>query len=325
MGSLQLDSSKIKSIPQLSWEEKIEQLLYWYPFELNDVDKNGILGGLALFNTLLSGTVTLHKPSKSEFSKVLVAKFIHPHPDNKEKKDYSYGVLIDAKSAVDHYSSGWIIFINACCDYSGFSGMEHKVSEKLIANYWKKGKIELRELTIPLMELETFAKKHTLNHEQLNRLKQSNLIPDIIQKSKAYLFELFTYYLCTKYYNKEFTIEFSTDKKSTDGEKDVVLTNDHEVILIECKLNPQSYSMIEILTKLERKLQKYSQQRKTCQLWFWHELSPQNKAVIDKTKIFGDSIKTVTVSQPKGEKILRGIYLKQMREIMQDYTMNTLF
>lgn len=280
-----LDGSKIKNEPTLSWNEKIEQLLYWYPYELVDSDKTGMFFGIPSFNTMLAGTIALHKPIESEFSKIIAAKFIHPHSDNKEKNDYSYGILIDTKSAAGHYSSGWIIYQNACGDYSGFSGSEHKTTEKLIADYKKNGKIELRELSIPLKEFQAFTNQHSLNKEQLSILEQNKLIPDIIQKSRAHLFELFTYYLCSKYYNKEFSIEFNSDKNSEDGEKDVVLINDQEVILIECKLNPQSYSMNEMLDKIEKKLQKYTQQRKSCQFWFWHELSPQNQAILTRLRL----------------------------------------
>lgn len=315
-----LDSSGLKNEQALSWNEKIEQCLYWYPFELIDSKKSKMFFGIPSFNTMLAGTITLHKPKNSEFSKIIAVKFIHPHSDDKEKRDYSYGILIDTMSAAGHYSSGWIIYQNACCDYSGFSGSEHKTTEKLLAHYEKKGKIELRQLTIPLKEFQAYTDQHVLDHKQLSILEQNKLIPDIIQKSRAHLFELFTYYLCTKYYENEFKIEFNSDKNSEDGEKDVVLTNSQEVILIECKLNPQSYNMAEIVQKIKKKLQKYKQQRKSCQFWFWYQLSPQNQAILHTTKVEDKPIKIVTVSNPKGEKILKGISLKQLKKIMQDYS-----
>lgn len=321
-----LDENKIKeSNPNMTWEDKIRKCLYWYSFEIVNSRETQMHYGIPSFNTMLAGTVTLHKPKESEFSQIIVVKFTHPHK-NKKKNDYSYGVLIDTKSAAGHYYSGWVIYQDACGDYSGFSGSEHQSSEKLIAEYQKTAKIELRELTIPLKEFEAFTNQYTKTHEQLSILEQNKLIPDIIQKSKAHLFELFTYYVCSKSsFYTDFEIKLSVDKNdkgNNKGEKDVVLINDDEIILIECKLNPQSYNMEELIKKQEENIITFPQLKKSYQFWFWEKLSIENKQILEQATITGNKLSYIEVSNPSEYPILRGVDLKQLKFIMQDYTKN---
>jgi hypothetical protein len=285
--------------------------------------------GIAAFNTMLAGTVELYNPKQSEFAKVVVARFTHPLKINKNKSgnNYSYGILIDTKSAANHYSSGWIIYQDACGDWSGFSGSEHKACEALIKKYKREGKITLRELTIPLEDFKEYTNKYILDHKQLSILEQNKLIPIIIQKSRSYLFELFVYHLCNKYYkskpyeSKKYKIELNTDKNSAEGEKDVVVSNDDEIILIECKLTPQNYDMREMLQKLDTKLKVAKQLKKSAQFWFWSDLTVESNRILEEqTKSLGfDILAPIALSSPKGEPILKGVTLKQINEIMQDY------
>jgi hypothetical protein len=78
--------------------------------------------------------------------------------------------------------------------------------------------------------------------------------------------------------------------------------------------------MKEMIVEIEKKLQKFTQPRKSCQFWFWYEPSPQNYSILDAAKVKGKAITVVTMSNPKGEKVLKGIYLKRLREIIQEYT-----
>lgn len=318
-----LDKNKINESNNLTWEDKIRKCLYWYSFEIVNSRETQMHYGIPSFNTMLAGTVTLHKPKESEFSRTIVVKFTHPHKDIK-KNDYSYGVLIDTKSAAGHYSSGWVIYQDACGDYSGLSGSQYKSSEKLIAKYLRTAKIELRELTIPLKDFEAFTNQYTKGHEQLSILEQNKLIPDIIQKSKALLFELFTYYVCSKspFYN-DYEVKLSVDKKGiNNGEKDVVLIKENEVILIECKLNPQSYDIEKLIKKQEEKINTFPQLKKSYQFWFWEKLSIENKQILEQAKIAGNKLSYIEVSNFDEYDILRGVDLKQLKFIMQDYNRN---
>ncbi|MBK9284373.1 MAG: hypothetical protein IPM51_08625 [Sphingobacteriaceae bacterium] len=319
-----------KSTEKLSWEDQIKTTLYWYTFELVDSRNSQMHHGISAFITMLAGTVAIHKPKQSEFAKVVVARFTHPVKIDKNKKgnNFTYGILVDTKSTADHYSSGWIIYQDACGDWSGFSGSQHKKCEALIKKYKREGKITLRELTIPLENFKEFTNKYILDHKQLSILDQNKRIPILIQKSRSYLFELFVYHLCSKYYrskqyeSKSYSIELNADKNSTEGEKDVVISNANEIILIECKLTPQNYNMKEMIKKLDRKLKVAKQSKKSAQFWFWNDLSIESTQILEEeTKSLEFSVLApVVVSNSKGEPILKGISLKQINEIMQNYT-----
>ena len=315
-----LDANNIQEVtPNMGLSDQIVERLYWYPFEIVNARESQMHHGISSFNTMLAGTVALHNPKVSGLPKVMVAKFIHPRSKDKNKNDYSYGILIDTKSAAGHYSSGWVIYQNVCGDYSGFSGSEHKSSEKLISKYAKQDKIELRELTITLKKFTEFTNEYVKDKKEISILEENKLVVDIIQKSRSNLFELFVYQLCVQFYGDHYHVRHSIDKKTTEGEKDIVIANDREVILIECKLNPQSCNFTDVLQKLEKKVATFPQKIKSCQLWFWEDLSPQNTQVLNQAIIEGNKLKTIVVSKPKGEQILKGADLKLLRYIMQDY------
>jgi hypothetical protein len=312
---------------KLSWDAQIQKCLLWYPFEIVNSGESTLFQGITSFNTFLAGTITLHDSNKSEFSKIVVAKFTHPHPDSQVKNDYSYGVLLDSKSAAGHNCSGWTIFQDACGDYSGFSGREHKSTEKLIQKYLKDKKMELRELSIPLEKFNDFTNSHAKSETERSIIEQNKLIPDIIQKSKSYLLELITYYVCSRKYAESYFVTLCTGNKSDGGEKDIVLLSrdEKEVVIIECKLNPQSYSMKTLAKKLEAKLLDYHEyEKKSVQLWCWEKLSIQNKQLLEQLLVNNKPIICVEFSNPKNYPVLNGINLKQLRFIMQDYTRNNM-
>lgn len=312
-----LDSSIVPKL-QLSYNDKIENLLLWYPVEIIPADKKSLHLGIPSFNTMVAGTVALHGKG-SEFSKIRIARFIHPDTKNITQKNYSYGILIDTQSAAGYYSSGWVIYQNACIDNSGFSSDEHQSVEKLLTKYEEQKLIDISSLTISLDEFIKFTNQHLLDNKEISILEQNKLIPDIIQKARAYLFELFTYYLNANYYSsRKYEILLNTD--SEEGERDVIIKSDTELILIECKLNAQNYDIDEVIGKLNKKQKPYSNKIVSCQLWTWFPLSTNTKSIIESKSLKANiNLKIVEVSQPKGEPFLKGVDLKKMKFIMQDY------
>lgn len=298
----------------LSFDDKIQEALYWYPFEIIDSENTSIHLGVPSFNTMLAGTVTLRNNRKSAFPNTIVVKFTHPNSGNENKNNYSYGILIDSKPAVGHHICGWVIYQNVCCDYSGFSGMEYMETEKLIHKYSQQGNIELRELYIPLHKFKELTEKNT-NKTKVNGWDSLNKnMNNIIQKSRSYCFELFTYSVYLQNYKSKFdTVSLNTDKKNPTGERDVVLQSETEVLLIECKLNPNNYDLKKEIEKVKSKLTEYKQQKKSCAFWFWYEPSTQNASLLKE-----NNITYVVVGSPSQEPILKDVSLKQLRLIMSD-------
>lgn len=313
-----LDRSKLRERKKLNITQKILECLYWYPYELVDAEKTALFFGISSFNTMLAGTVALSNPKKGGFPKTIVAKFTHPKAQGKNQNDYSYAILIDTYSVAGHYSSGWVIYQNVCSDYSGFSGSEFKTTEKLISKYKKQNKIDLRELTVPLSDFVNFTNQQVLPPEKLDILQQNAKFMDVFQKSKAYLFELFTYRVCNRYYGAKYKVTIGEGQKTESGEKDVVISNNDEVIVIECKLNPNSYNMKSLVIKMENKLNDYDQPIKSVQFWFWKELSSQNIEILSHLRIANKPIEVITLSNSTVKKEFNGVSLRQLKHIMQD-------
>lgn len=324
-----LDPKKIKLNSQsMSLEDKIHERLYWYPFEIINTWESQMHLGIPAFNTMLAGTVALHKPKESEFPKVIVTKFIHPHSskDEKNKKhDYSYGILVDTMSSAGHFSSGWIIYQNACGDYSGFSGAEFKTTEQLISKFSKEDKIELRELSIPLKKFVEFTNQFNKGNKTLSILESNELIPKIIQKAKSDLFEYFTYYVFSNAVEyKDFEVKLNVDRNLKEGdlnngEKDIVIESKNEVIIIECKLNPQNHNIKKVINDTWKKANKYEQRQKSCQLWCWFDLSIQNKRTLESSMNTKTPVTYVEVNSINKNPILRGVSLKDLKFVMQNY------
>lgn len=307
----------------MSLKEQINERLLGYPFSIINTRKVAIHLGTPSFNTMLAGTVALHNTNVSPFTRIFVCKFIHPHPSDNKKNDFSYGVLVDAKSAAGHFSSGWLLYQDTCSDYSGFSGSEYKSSEKLISKYLEENKIELRELTIPLDEFKKFTSESEMDFKEKSILEKNKLIPDIIQKSRAQLLEYLAFYVYSKASAfKNHTVKLNVDKNnngvSVIGEKDVVIENKDEVIIVECKLNLQNFDINKLIERLQLKATSYSQRNKSCVIWSWKKLSQKNKKIIDSTLSSKVPVTYVEVLDPNNP-ILKGISLKDLKFVMQNY------
>ncbi|MNE72175.1 hypothetical protein D3C80_1680940 [compost metagenome] len=72
------------------------------------------------------------------------------------------------------------------------------------------------------------------------------------------------------------------------------------MILAECKLNPNNYSVKEMIDKLSKKLAisgKPSQQ-KSMEFWFWVPPSVQNRKILEETLIDGKRCIYHVISDP---------------------------
>lgn len=277
--SLLTISSTSKSLPKLNINEKIGLTLYWYPVE---VFKPGQMhNGIAGFLTSLAGTVALNnKSEEKEFKKIVVSKFIHDLGD--KKHNYSYGVLLDTKAAAGHYASGWLLYYDCCGDFSGFSSSQYHRAETLIKKYVTDGVIELRELKATKKALQKYILNHTSNTEGIEEIrahleeqskKQKLKVDDILGKAKAIILEQLIYYAFSKQSNIDL-LEWSTEKKS--GEIDIVISTPKLTRIIECKVNPNNCDLVKEYDKLLSKLEKFDQENKHAEFWFWVKPSSQN-------------------------------------------------
>lgn len=299
-----------RPMPTLSPEQKITEALYWYPFEIVDTTRNDLFFGASAFNTMLIGTATLFNSEQSELPKVIVARFIHPHKEM-GKYDYSYGILIDTKSASYHYHCGWIIYKDVCGNYSGFSNGEREKMEEIITTYSNEGTVEVRDLRISMKDFERFLVQYAHREEIMDIKEENRQLRNSIQILKSNYFELFTYQTFHNHFGNEFKYQLNAGQKSPEGEKDIVLLNNEKVILVECKLNVRNYDIQTIKEKLDKKIAVYNQRVKEYQLWVWEELTIKSKMELEKY-----DIKVVSVSGNPEEPMLKGLDLNKMKQIM---------
>lgn len=285
-GDLLVENNSKQRTSSLNREQRFSECLYWYPLTAITDGTTMTEYGPASFNTLLAGTVTLHNPKQSVLPKVVVAKFTHPNPSHKGKYSYSFGMLIDGGSAASDQTNGWIIYHNLCWDYSGFANFQYENIMRLINRFQRKGKIDLREMTIPLSEFEVLIGNEMLQSPRTNVNEKNKQLKMNLKDSNSFLFEVITAYLCSKIY-PGVDIELNTDKKTANGEIDVKIESDEVLILVECKLNPNNYSIEEMINKLSKKLVAKVKplKQKSMEFWFWIPPSETNKKLLEEKRI----------------------------------------
>ncbi len=277
-----LDKANLKEpFDTLSWEEKILAKLLWREFEFVEREVTGMHVGVATFNLMLAGSIELQKHGRDkEHEKVLVVKFIHPHEDNAEKRDYSYGIYVDSYATAGRNYTGWFIHSNACGDYSGFSGGEHDAAETLLKRYKKEKRVDVHELVIPLNEFTKFIAKNGRRTSQSFISERSKILEDKLAKARANLLELFVHHLCVKNLANNYKVSWSVDKQK--GEIDIRITAEGYIKIIECKVNPQNVNLQNALEKIKTKLSHYSAKDKKIEFWFWKKPSEKSATFLNE-------------------------------------------
>ncbi len=289
-----LSENSIQQI-KVSLEEELDMLLYWYPVEIANFDTNSMHSGIPALITLMSGTAFLLE-KQGEFDNVYICRFIHPR--NKENgNDYSYCILIDAKASAGHYSSGWMLYYDCCGDYSGFSGSEHKKIEETINNFQKKKIIRLASKIISKKDFKNYIGRYLPEKERVHNYKEEvNLIKpldtitlkkelnDFISNSKALVLELVSYYVTTKYKGyKDIFLLKDWSVNSENGEIDVLLENESDALLIECKTNINNGCLQDYIDKAKSKLQdKCAGKKHRVEFWCWYDPSKKNGIKINE-------------------------------------------
>lgn len=313
-------TTRIKYKPNFSLYEKIQYNLLWYPVEIINTRRYQMHFGVPSFNVMLVGNITLNDSKESELDSIYVVKFKHPQLTDNKKNNYSFGILIDAKSSAGHFSNGWIIYQDICNDYSGFASSELNSIEKLIKK--NEQKIILKEVEISINDF-TKAMKNYVSKDDSNYIIQQEKINELnikLQYARSYLFELFIYSVFCKntYYKNNFDIKINVDKNKN-NEKDIVLFEKigNKVIIIECKINSNNQTVEELSKQLKNKIEDYTKFDTFIELWFWKELDPRDfKKIRNVENNIDKTIKIISVSNPKQIDILRNIDMDNMRSIM---------
>lgn len=304
---------------KLSSEKQIETTLYWFPIIVLDSERSSSYGGVGAFNMMLAGSIALTRRSQ-EFKQPIVCKFTHPIGEG--CNTYTYGILVDTKSAAENYHYGWVLYYNCCNDFSGFSSSEHGAAEKLINRYRRQKKIELRELEIPEKKFANFI-SHYLHRdsdvslEEHSRIKNS-LLETAIKNQKTWLdikgllLEWIAYYV---YRNKTESTDVKLNIEKKTGEIDVLVQTKTSIKLIECKVTPDNYDLLDEIKKLLKKAEKKSKELRkpyAAEFWFWHIPSKQNEKILKEHNLV-----YIVLSEKINSPLFNKIDLTRIRAIMQ--------
>lgn len=128
----------VKYDESLDDDEKLilDHQFLWYDFEILDGADPKIFPGVATFTNLLVGTVFM-KQYYDRKEPVEIRRILHPagfhvfKKGEKPKFDIGYAILVPSYSTMADYS-GWVVSLDCCNDYSGFSGGMHAFAEHFI-------------------------------------------------------------------------------------------------------------------------------------------------------------------------------------------------
>ncbi|MBN2094857.1 MAG: hypothetical protein JW727_02315 [Candidatus Aenigmarchaeota archaeon] len=261
----------VPKMVELSEQEKLNCFLLWYPIDYRDSSKGGVFNGSLMLMSLIAGFSEI-KVMDNVDSKVQVCKFIHPVGWAKDKNDYSYGILIESYGTFGSDFSGWIMFYDCCGDYSGFSGTEHMQIEAIIDSYKKQGLVELRQMTIGKSRLRKYIAKSVVGEistkieNELEKTSTKNKELSIVKDARGLVNELFSYYILSK--RDGYDVDWNVH--ASGKQIDIRLENDAEVLLIECKVDPNNLDLGDELQHLKERLSRTDTEKKKRGIfWFW--------------------------------------------------------
>lgn len=117
-----LTSSSLRC--QLTLNQKIDDVLLWYQFDIIDSASSKIFSGGATFTSLLQGEV-MERSNQGVGEKLETVRFTHPGAP----VTFSYAILIERFGGIADFS-GWLIFLDVGGDYPGRGGTEYDTVEQ---------------------------------------------------------------------------------------------------------------------------------------------------------------------------------------------------
>jgi len=243
------------NIPNLSFIEKLEQLLLWYPIQA--LPSEAVFSGASSCVITIEGNIGL-KYRLNVDEKIIIIRFTHPEEYGTA---FSYAVLIDAFGTIADYS-GWLLFYNIGADYGGFSYGSYRYVEETLASY--PDGVEIYDYEIKSKELLRYinSKSYTIKDvieennipqdtEQMlrNILLQNSFIQevnrnlkDINSASRGILLELVAYYYFSCKGEKTI-LRYKNRDLFGQTDLDVITKIGNEIFIISCMC---SFNLVKI-------------------------------------------------------------------------------
>ncbi len=270
--------------PKLNTAEKLDVLFLWYPVETLDPSK--IFSGIPAFTSLIIGNVEI-KQKYADGEPVEVCRFVHPNEDG---NDYTYGILIERYGTFSDYS-GWVLFVDCCGDYSGFSGSLYMNAEEEIHKYTNMGLLNVQEMKIKKEDLESYlGNEIRIYREKMMREKLERKKNEILGASRGVILELLSYYVLSE------SGKNPRWKENLRGdETDLIVDEKEYVRIIECKNNINNINIEKAIRKLKKRAETYETHKKEV-LEFWTWIKPSEKTL---EILRNENIRVEVVSESK--------------------------
>lgn len=133
---------------ELSQDERIDETLLWYDFEIIDSAPYKLFSGGPTFRSLIPWGS--NEQTQSSHSRQAVCNQIQT---SRDATWFSYAVLMERRGSISD-SSGWVIFLEVGGDYAGQGGFEYKQTEDVLKSLmdW----VDVSEFEVDLQALWKF-------------------------------------------------------------------------------------------------------------------------------------------------------------------------
>lgn len=217
------------SIRDLTLNERIDQLLLWYQFEVIDSATTRLFSGGSTFRSLVRGEIAERRDHGVK-EKMDVIRFVH----HEDVPFFSYAVLIERFGTFSDFS-GWLIFMEVGGDYSGMGGFEYTSTEQMLEP--NKDSINIREFEISQQQLRDY-----FTAKQPGEVAQLRFRVDDLEKQKAEAVGRLLEFITKLHYDLlgyKTEINFKDSRLLQDREIDVLATHagKKELIVVECSTN----------------------------------------------------------------------------------------
>jgi hypothetical protein len=244
---------------RLSLNDKIDQTLLWYQFELIDSARSKIFSGSSTFTSLVIGEMSARLKAGLE-EKLEVVRFKHAgHP-----VWFSYALLIERHGFLSDFS-GWLIFLEVGGNYAGLGGTEYSLAEQTLRQNAKF--VNVSDLEVDLRSLRNyflFKIRERLSHPGagLSETEIMRFRINDLERRKSLSSGRLLEFLVKSYYEKigypEVNIRFD-DQRVLAGRKeiDVLAVNDStkKVVVAECSTSIPIQRIDELVKELNQKLE----------------------------------------------------------------------
>lgn len=217
-------------LPQLSLNERLDQLLLWYRFEVIGSGPSKIFSGGSTFRSLLRGEIQ-ERIENGIKENLLIIRFKHTG----KPPFFSYAVLLERFGSFSDYS-GWMIFTRVGGDYHGFGGFEYATTEQLLNR--NSENVDVNEFEIDEEALKSYIEKRDPT-ESVEMKQRIDVLGDRLNDAVGRLVEF-----VTKSFYEEQGYEtkiYFNDPDVLNNRKEIdVLAIDHQnnkVVLAECSTN----------------------------------------------------------------------------------------